>query len=87
MYKGMERSPSPTLTAISSTGGFSFGRKTRGFWDKPTQTIMRNNVILHSTQPATGRAGGASAPGPGVLTHWGHARRTKRPERTALPAP
>lgn len=62
---GLERSPSPTLTSLS-TGGFSFGRKTRGFWDKPANTIMRNNIIMHSTAPITGLAGSHTAPGPGT---------------------
>lgn len=67
--RGFDRSASPTMksTSMSTPGsGFSFGRKTLGFWDKPNTVMMRNNVILHNTCGATGRAGVHNAPGPGA---------------------
>ena len=71
--RGFDRSPSPTLKSMGSAGppssGFSFGRKTLGFWDKPNTVMMRNNVILHNTTGATGRAGTHAAPGPGARLH------------------
>ena len=76
--RGFDRSASPTMksTSMSTPGsGFSFGRKTLGFWDKPNTVMMRNNVILHNTCGATGRAGVHNAPGPGARLHrappWG----------------
>lgn len=62
---GRSAAMASTTNGFSTTTGISMYQRTRGFWDAPSSTIVRQGVILHSTR-VNHRGIADDTPGPGA---------------------